>query len=417
MAILILKALVDIPLPAYLFISSCFIYLFGNIVVNHLHAVFSSRADQKATGPISSKLDLAERGNLQRDESLSYEEVFQLEKRAFFSRTWLFVCHQSRFLKIGDYHTFDIAGISFFAVLGKDSRIRAFHNVCRHRAYTVVRKSCGNSTRFSCKYHGWQYDDEGSLVKAPKFDESPGFNDEENGLFEVKLILTREGLIFVNFDASTMKLPFNDVKSHINLGNSVWIESFETTSAANWKDIANEFSKQAHSSQSKFPWLRGLRKIKQHELLGPLSTIKELSDGLWCTITLLPRSFSEVMIRCDLYGKEGHKIPEYAVEKCKNGLRTEMSTFASREVSNDMPRSYFSYKCGGRTIDLFAILSQHQRSERLSKKRLQPAIRVTGAGFIDTEAADLCDVLDGAVAPPTLEQCSKVSSWRRTVDW
>lgn len=75
------------------------------------------------------------------------------------------------------------------------------------------------------------------MIKAPKFDESPGFNHEENGLFEVKLILTREGLIFVNFDASTMKLPFNDVKSHINLGNSVWRDGFEMVSTANWKDI------------------------------------------------------------------------------------------------------------------------------------------------------------------------------------
>lgn len=157
-------------------------------------------------------------------------------------KTWLFVCHRSRFSKAGDYHAFDIAGISFFVVLGKDSKIRAFHNVCRHRAYTVVRKSCGNSTRFSCKYHGWQYDDEGKLVKAPKFEESPGFNHEENGLFEVKLILTREGLIFVNFDARTMNLPFNDVKSHINLGSSIWMDGFDVRSTGNWKDIGKSLS-------------------------------------------------------------------------------------------------------------------------------------------------------------------------------
>jgi len=101
----------------------------------------------------------------------------------------------------------------------------------------VVRKPCGNSTRFSCKYHGWQYDDKGSLIKAPKFDESPGFNHEQNGLFEVKLILTREGLIFVNFDASTMNLPFNNVKSHINLGSSLWIDGFDLASTTNWKDL------------------------------------------------------------------------------------------------------------------------------------------------------------------------------------
>lgn len=258
MALMLSQALADIPLPAYIFAFSCLVYLLSSLIVKYLQAAFSLGVDRNVAAPAGSPFDLAERGSLKRDESLSDEEVFQLEKRAFFSRvgfesqmglphrdlwctnkfkTWLFVCHRSRFSKVGDYHAFDIAGISFFVVLGKDSRIRAFHNVCRHRAYTVVRKSYGNSTRFSCKYHGWQYDDEGRLVKAPKFDESPGFNHEENGLFEVKLILTREGLIFVNFDASTMNLPFNDVKSHIDLGSSVWIDGFDMTSATNWKDI------------------------------------------------------------------------------------------------------------------------------------------------------------------------------------
>jgi phenylpropionate dioxygenase-like ring-hydroxylating dioxygenase large terminal subunit len=101
----------------------------------------------------------------------------------------------------------------------------------------VVRKSGGNTARFSCKYHGWQYDDKGRLLKAPKFDESPGFNHEENGLFEVKLISTREGLTFVNFDASTLKLPFDNVKSHVDLGNCVWIDGISVERATNWKVI------------------------------------------------------------------------------------------------------------------------------------------------------------------------------------
>jgi phenylpropionate dioxygenase-like ring-hydroxylating dioxygenase large terminal subunit len=121
--------------------------------------------------------------------------------------------------------------------LGKDGKLRAFHNVCRHRAYTVVRKSCGTSTRFSCKYHGWQYDDTGALVKAPKFDEFPGFVHEDNGLFAVKLITTREGLVFVNFDANTMKLLFNNVKSHVELGSCSWVDGTEVTFETNWKKL------------------------------------------------------------------------------------------------------------------------------------------------------------------------------------
>lgn len=86
MAAMITQALVDVPLPAYLFVVSCFAYLFGSLIINHLNATFSSDLDQKSVAPTEPTLDLAERGSLQRAESLSDEEVFQLEKRAFFSR-------------------------------------------------------------------------------------------------------------------------------------------------------------------------------------------------------------------------------------------------------------------------------------------------------------------------------------------
>jgi nitrite reductase/ring-hydroxylating ferredoxin subunit len=76
---------------------------------------------------------------------------FDLERRAFFAKTWLYICHATRFEKPGDYHTFELAGHPFFIVRGIDDEIRAFMNVCRHRAYTVVRKPCGTTTRYDCQ--------------------------------------------------------------------------------------------------------------------------------------------------------------------------------------------------------------------------------------------------------------------------
>ena len=243
-------------LPIYGLVFSGLSYLLARVWLSYYHQGKSAFAP-------GSSLDQAEKGSLKQHQDMSDEELFQLEKRAFFSKvgrssfvslpsstmeltgikTWLFVCHRSRFSKVGDYHTLDIAGISFFVVLGKDEKLRAFHNVCRHRAYTVVRKSCGNSLRFSCKYHGWQYDDKGQLAKAPKFDEFPGFVLEDNGLFSVKLITTREGLVFVNFDASTMKLPLENVKSHVDLGSCSWVDGMEVTCGTNWKKIGEYISR------------------------------------------------------------------------------------------------------------------------------------------------------------------------------
>jgi thiamine monophosphate kinase len=71
----------------------------------------------------------------------------------------------------------------------------------------------------------------------------------------------------------------------------------------------------------------------------------------------------------------------------------------------------------GRTIDLFAILAQHQRNEKLAKKKLQPAIRVTAMADIDEEAVALCDAIDGMAESPALEKCSRTSSSRQTLEW
>jgi erythromycin esterase-like protein len=46
-------------------------------------------------------------------------------------------------------------------------------------------------------------------------------------------------------------------------------------------------------------------------------------------------------------------------------------------------------------IDLSAILEQHERSEKLARRKLFPAIRVTGFDEVDQEAAALCDAIDG----------------------
>lgn len=88
------------------------------------------------------------------------------------------------------------------------------------------------------------------------------------------------------------------------------------------------------------------------------------------------------------------------------------------EVSNDRAVRLYNTNAGpGRTIDLFAILAQHQRSEKMAKKKLQPAIRVTGTAEIDTEAEALCDILDGVSDSPSLEKFSRKSSFPQLLEW
>lgn len=132
-----------------------------------------------------------------------------------------------------------MSGFSFIVVLGKDKQLRAFHNVCRHRAYAVTKKEFGSSTVLGCRYHGWSYDTKGKLVKAPEFDKVPGFDREMNGLWELKLEI-REAMVFVNFktgDDSDL-LCLADVERCLRrwrTSKMQFLEDWKVDGAFNWK--------------------------------------------------------------------------------------------------------------------------------------------------------------------------------------
>lgn len=128
-------------------------------------------------------------------------------------------------------------------IRGKDDKIRAFHNVCRHRAYTITRKETGTSTVLGCRYHGWSYDTTGRLVKAPQFDGIPGFDKSENGLFEIHTHTTDQGLVFVNLDTGT-PAPFSDsIASDLDrftdavglVSKPKWLAGQTLSGTFNWK--------------------------------------------------------------------------------------------------------------------------------------------------------------------------------------
>jgi phenylpropionate dioxygenase-like ring-hydroxylating dioxygenase large terminal subunit len=99
--------------------------------------------------------------------------------------------------------TLSVSNHSIFLILGKDHKLRAFHNICRHRAYEVTRKECGSSTVLGCRYHGWSYDTLGGLIKAPEFDKVEGFQKEKNGLWEITVKVLVGGVVLINFDSES----------------------------------------------------------------------------------------------------------------------------------------------------------------------------------------------------------------------
>ena len=141
--------------------------------------------------------------------------VLEIEKDKIFRRTWQLVgalhqaCGEVNGVKrtIADPETFftaDLAGEPIVVVRDKEGTLRAFSNVCRHRAGPIAQGSgCKNVLR--CGYHGWTYTLDGRLIGTPDVEGVEFFDRSTMGMVPLR-VETWEQFIFVNFDAQAEPL-------------------------------------------------------------------------------------------------------------------------------------------------------------------------------------------------------------------
>ncbi|GMB09509.1 choline monooxygenase [Thermolongibacillus altinsuensis] len=165
-------------------------------------------------------------------------EVLEVEKREIFSKSWQYVGHISQFKKPGDYITTEVANKPIIVICGNDGEIRAFFNVCTHRAAKLLEGE-GNKSIITCPYHAWTFKLDGSLNRAPNM---KGVENFDYGDFCLKTIRIEilESFIFVNLDpnAPPMSTQFPNLFHHVrkyNLENLKRVRVKETICKSNWK--------------------------------------------------------------------------------------------------------------------------------------------------------------------------------------
>ncbi len=127
------------------------------------------------------------------------EELFELEMKHIFERTWIYLCHESQVAAPHDYFTTRIGRQPVFVIRGEDSKLRCFINACSHRGATLCRTSRGNAKFLTCSYHGWTYDAAGNNV-AVKDLKSGGYPDaflkQNHDLTQIARLDSYAGFIF-----------------------------------------------------------------------------------------------------------------------------------------------------------------------------------------------------------------------------
>jgi choline monooxygenase len=131
-------------------------------------------------------------------------EFFAQDRERIFGRTWQPVGRVEQLQRPGDFVATDAAGEP--VVLARDGagQLRAFSNVCRHRAGSVA-EGCGNRQTLQCAYHGWTYALDGKLLGTPEFEGVENFDRASYGLVPLR-VAAFGPFVFVNLDRTAQPL-------------------------------------------------------------------------------------------------------------------------------------------------------------------------------------------------------------------
>ncbi|MBX9644606.1 MAG: aromatic ring-hydroxylating dioxygenase subunit alpha [Novosphingobium sp.] len=180
------------------------------------------------------------------------EEFQKLEIERIFRPSWQIVCHVSEVPNPGDYQTLDYIGESVVVIRGDDGVLRAFTNVCRHRAMRLVQGPSGCARKLVCPYHAWTYETDGRLTGVPMKSEYPTLKLEENGLSPVDIEVWH-GFIFVRLEdagfpsVAEMMAPFEAEVSQYRFADMRPMAPVRLRPRdVNWKNVGDNYSDNLH---------------------------------------------------------------------------------------------------------------------------------------------------------------------------
>ena len=179
---------------------------------------------------------------------------FALEQETLFASSWCAVSVASALPNPGDVLPIDLVGWPIILVRGRDNEVRAFHNICRHRAMRPVAEAC-NTRLIRCPWHSWAYDLEGKLLTTPeiggaKVNAIEGFDKSDLGLKPIPVGRWLD-YVFVNLDGTAPPFaehiaPAEALFADLDLNDMRHGARLDETYEGNWKLFVEGFIEDYH---------------------------------------------------------------------------------------------------------------------------------------------------------------------------
>lgn len=174
-------------------------------------------------------------------------EIFELEMRHIFERSWVFLGLSSQAAQPNDYFTSWIGRQPVVVMRSAAGNLGAFMNTCRHRGAIVCQKRQGNARYHVCSYHGWSYESDGKLKSIKDLHSgcySEAFERENHDLIPVARFGEYRGFIFASLgeDVPSLEEHLGDTRLFLDMivdqgpdGIEAVAGSSSYTYRANWK--------------------------------------------------------------------------------------------------------------------------------------------------------------------------------------
>ena len=173
--------------------------------------------------------------------------VFELEMARVFSRTWVYVGHESEVATPGSYKATTLGTQPVLLTRDTAGALHVFINACRHRGVLLADDHTrGTCKQLVCPYHGWSFDMAGRLTAVPMRDrQGKAFDDAAMGLVPAARVDSYRGFVFASLTADVPTLPehlgaaaeFFDLFADLSPSGRVCVEAGVTRYQfrGNWK--------------------------------------------------------------------------------------------------------------------------------------------------------------------------------------
>ena len=167
--------------------------------------------------------------------------VLELEREAVFFPSFQPVGRADELREPGDYISGHLVGQPWLALRDGET-LRAFFNVCRHHASHIV-EGAGRVEQLVCPYHGWCYDLDGRLRKAPRIGGHDGFDRTSYGLIPIELA-TWGPFVWLRFakdQGGTLEEWMAPLAGRIDLAGLRFARRVSYEIACNWKVYVDNY--------------------------------------------------------------------------------------------------------------------------------------------------------------------------------